>query len=234
MTYPDANRAAEACAQHIAESIEHRLAEAETATLAISGGSTPRLMFPELARRVPDWGRVHLFWVDERGVPPDHEQSNYRMADEFLIRRSNLPASNVHRIRAELPAQQAAAEYRRDIQDFFRLAEGQIPVFDLVQLGMGPEGHTGSLFPGEPLIADRHGIAAAVYVEKFKQWRITLLPAVLLSARERVFLITGADKVEALRQVMAGDYNPSKWPAQVIAREAGKVQWFIDDAAQPG
>jgi 6-phosphogluconolactonase/glucosamine-6-phosphate isomerase/deaminase len=167
--------------------------------------------------------------VDERAVPPNHEQSNYRLAEECLIRPAKI--RNVHRIPAELTPKQAAKRYSTDIREHFQVNEGELPHFDVVHLGIGPDAHTASLFPGEPLIDDRQGLAAAVYVEKIPQWRITLLPGVLLAARNMVILAAGADKKEPLDHILKGPYDPLLYPAQIVARQARRPIFFLDEAA---
>jgi len=226
--FPDASGVAEACALRITGILEEALAGRQFATLAVSGGSTPRLLFAKLAALQFDWSRVHLFWVDERSVPPDDPASNYKLAREGLIVPAHIPERNVHRILGEIAPQEAAQRYSDDIRRFFGLAAGELPQFDVVQCGMGPDAHTASLFPGEPLIDDRQGIAAAVYAAQFSQWRVTLLPGPLLAARQAIYLVSGADKAETLRAVFHEPFEPSKYPAQLIGRNA---EWFLDEAA---
>jgi 6-phosphogluconolactonase len=137
----------------------------------------------------------------------------------------------VHRIRAELAPAEAAREYEREIREHFRLEPGEMPVFDAMHRGIGPDAHTASLFPGEPLIADRTGLAAAVYVAKKQQWRITLLPGPVLAARSTFMLVTGADKAEALHAVLREPFDPMRFPAQLIPQEENSVAWFVDEAA---
>ena len=218
--------AAEACAERVVSLLE----PAGQASLAISGGSTPKLLFDRLSAKSVAWDRVHLFWVDERGVPPDHPDSNYRLAEKHLIVPAGIDPKNVHRVLAEMPAEQAAERYTEEIQEFFRLKAGGMPEFDVIHLGMGPDAHTASLFPGQPLLDDRQNIAAAVYVEKFSQWRITLLPGVILAARQVVMLVAGADKAEALRDVFSAPLDTKRYPAQIV-RQAERVNWFMDRAA---
>jgi 6-phosphogluconolactonase len=229
--FPDANAAAEACCRHIVSLLDETLSGQEFATLAVSGGSTPKLLFDCLARSAAAWSRVHLFWVDERCVPPTDPQSNYRLAEEHLIGPAQIPQSHVHRIPAELMPDHAARHYIEEIREFFGLDHDGVPHFDIVQCGMGADAHTASLFPGEPLIENRDGIAAAVYVEKLKQWRVTLLPGVLLAAKQTVFLVTGADKAEAVRNVFHSEYDPMKYPAQMASHHGRGAAWFLDDAA---
>lgn len=226
-SYPDAHAAAAAAASHIVM----LLARQQRATLAISGGSTPKLMFEELVKSSVRWEHVHLFFVDERAVPPTSTDSNYKLAEESLIEPAQIPRSNVHRIQGELPPERAAENYTNEIRTFFNLDNGQMPQFDIIHHGMGPEAHTASLFPGDPLIEDRHNIAAAVEVPKPPPLRVTLLPGVLLSAAHTVFLVCGDDKAPAVQAVLEGGYDPMRLPAQLIARHAREVTWFLDDAA---
>lgn len=230
-SYPDAHEAAVAAAHHIIALLENALAGQERATLAISGGSTPKLLFEELVKSRYRWERVHLFWVDERAVPPADPGSNYKLAEQFLIAPAHIPRRNVHRIQGEIAPQRAAEHYAGDIRAFFALDEGAMPHFDIVQQGMGPDAHTASLFPGQPLIEDRESIAAAVQVPVAPQWRITLLPGVLLAARHTVFLVSGEDKAAAVHSVFQDDYDPQRLPAQVISHHGRSVSWFLDDAA---
>lgn len=229
--YSNPESTAAACAHHMIARLEEALAGQDRATLAISGGATPRLLFQELAVSRFSFDRVHLFWVDERAVPPTDSQSNYKLAEETLIAPARIPHSHVHRIHAELMPDRAAELYAGDIREFFHLEDGELPHFDVVQLGMGPDAHTASLFPGEPLLDDREKIAAAVYVEKFSQWRITLLPGVLLAAWHTVFLVAGEEKAQPVRAVFNEEYDAKKYPAQVVSHHGRRVAWFLDEAA---
>ena len=229
--YADPLATSEACARGILQLLEEKLAGDGQAALAISGGSTPQLLFREIAGVRFDWSNVHLFFADERGVPPNDPQSNYKLAKENLIDPANIPSRNVHRVHAELTPNVAARLYAGEIQEFFELSDGAMPHFDIIHRGMGADGHTASLFPGDALIDDRENLVRAVYVEKLKQWRITLLPAVLRAARHTIMLITGAGKAETLREVLCGDYEPKKYPAQIGVHDARSVSWFLDEAA---
>lgn len=230
-TEPDPGRAAIACAHHILARLEEALAGHEIATFAISGGSSPKLIFVQLAQSDFDWSKVHLFWVDERCVPPYDEQSNFRMADRTFIASSGIPRRNVHRVYTELRPDRAAERYAEDIREVFAIAADEVPSFDLIHLGMGPDGHTASLFPGEPLVEDRDRITAAVYIRKMAQWRVTLMPSVLLAARHTVVFAPGADKAETTRAVFESEFNPLELPAQIPAHLARGVAWFMDSAA---
>jgi 6-phosphogluconolactonase len=230
-TFSDAHAAAEAAARHVINLLEGVLSGQDSATLAISGGSSPKLMFDKMAATKFRWDRVHVFWVDERCVPPGDDQSNFKMSNEHLIRPAHIPQDHAHRIFGELSPQSGASRYVDDITEFFGLDAGQLPRFDVIHLGMGPDAHTASLFPGQPLIDDREGIAAAVYVEKFKQWRVTLLPGVLLAAKHTVFLVAGEDKAESVRAVFHDEYDPKKYPAQIASHQGRGVTWFLDQSA---
>lgn len=229
-SYPDAKSAAEACAARGLDILAGVLADAERATLALSGGASPRPMFEKLAAARFPWNRVHIFWVDERAVPPADPQSNYRLAAETFLIPAGVPQANIHRIHAELVPEAAARKYTEEIRAFFGLAAGELPRFDLVHRGMGADAHTASLFPGEPLIDDDEGISAAVYAASKSQWRITLLPGVLAAARNTVMLVTGADKAEAVRAVFHEPDEPKRYPAQIGAR-GPNVEWYLDAAA---
>jgi 6-phosphogluconolactonase len=230
-TFPDPEAVALACAARVIEHLDDAMAARGYATLALSGGSTPALMFAEMAKSRLGWDRVQVFWVDERAVPPTDSESNFRLAAESLLNLVAIPQGNVHRIRAELAPAAAARAYSQEIREFFGLARGEMPEFDVVHRGMGPDAHTASLFPGDPLLGDREGIAAAVFVPQKAQGRITLLPGPLLAARKTVMLVTGADKAEALRAVFHEPYNPLAYPAQLAQPDGRGMVWFLDEAA---
>jgi 6-phosphogluconolactonase len=228
--------AAERCAGQILTLLKDALAGQPHATLAVSGGTSPKVMFAEMAKTSFDWSRVHLFWVDERSVPPTDSQSNYKLAKDYFIDAARFPEPNVHRVHGELPPQEAAKLYDEDIRAFFQLGDGAVPEFDVIHRGIGPDAHTASLFPGEPLIDDHKNRVAAVYVEKFHQWRVTLLPAVLEAPKLTVTLATGDDKAEPVRAVMQDPYDPKKYPAQIGTHQEGRREpfgsiWCLDKAA---
>jgi 6-phosphogluconolactonase len=216
--------AAQACGAATFKLLEESRRANGRAVFAVSGGSTPRVMFEWMAKQNFDWGGVHLFWVDERCVPPDDSQSNYRMTRESLLDHAPIPAAQIHRIKGELPPEEGLRVYLAEIISVL----GENPVFDLIQRGMGPDMHTASLFPGEPLIDDRQHIAGAVWVEKFKQHRVTLLRNVLESARSTFNLATGSDKADPLKEVLQGSVDPMKKPAQIASPN---TFWYIDRAA---
>jgi 6-phosphogluconolactonase len=222
--------AARDCSGFILETLTNALATAPQATLAISGGSTPKLLFAELARAAFNWSNVHIFWVDERCVPPTDSQSNFKLANDTLLQPAQIPAPNIHRVYGELAPAEGASRYLADIKAFFALPDGKVPAFDVLHRGIGPDAHTASLFPGEPLIADRAGIAAHVWVEKMKMDRVTLLPAVLLAAKHTVLQVSGDEKAEAVRQVLKEPEDFFRYPCQIASRD-GQAVWFLDCAA---
>jgi 6-phosphogluconolactonase len=228
LTLATAHEAAEACGDRILYILDEARRTRGVAALAVSGGSTPRLMFEAMARRAFDWSGIDFFQVDERCVPPEHELSNFRMIRASLLEAASIKESRFHRIKGELPPEQAAGLYAEDIRRSFNLNPKDLPVFDVIQRGMGPDGHTASLFPGEPLISDRSGIAAAVWVEKLGQHRVTLLPGVLERARQTLCLATGAEKADSLRLVLRGPLTPLQFPAQIIS---ANTSWFTDRSA---
>jgi 6-phosphogluconolactonase len=243
----DARQLSRAAAEEFVRQAEEAIRAKGRFTLALSGGSTPRLLYrlladdgEELFRGRGPWDKIHFFWGDERHVPPDHPDSNYRMADETMLSRVAIPPENVHRIPAENPdARQAAEAYAETLLEFFHPPPGQFPRLDLVLLGIGPDGHTASLFPGTEAIHDHTRCVAAPWVEKFHASRITLTPAVLNSAACILFLVSGDDKAESLRAVLQGEYQPDLLPAQVIRPTHGRLLWLVDRAAarllrQPG
>jgi 6-phosphogluconolactonase len=230
---PDPQTAASACAEYIFGRLDTAIAARGEASLAISGGSTPKLMFQKMAATPFGWDRVHVFFVDERCVPPTDSASNYKLASENLIAPAKIPAANVHRIEGEIAPPDAAERYAGEIRRFFGLSDRPMPQFDIVHRGMGKDAHTASLFPGDPLIGDRTGIAAATFAKKFNQWRVTLLPGVLLAARNTIFLVAGEDKVEALHAVFHEAYDPKQHPSQ-LGNDGASVAWFLDESAAKG
>ena len=225
-----------AAATRFAELCRERVEGGNLFTAALSGGSTPRRLYeilsgPELSEGIP-WDRVHLFQVDERCVPPDHAESNYRMIREALLDRVRIPKANVHRIQAELSDPGNAAEfYVQEFSRVFRLATGEIPRLDLVFLGMGPDGHTASLFPDSPALTERAKWVCANFVDKLHANRVTLTYPVLNTAREVIFLVSGSEKAETLRRVLEGPHEPERLPSQGVRPVDGRLSWYVDAAA---
>jgi len=205
-------------------------------SVALSGGSTPRALYRLLAeppfRDAIDWPRVHLFWGDERFVPADHPDSNYRLAREALITRVPIPAENVHPIPTEAAdPETAASQYEETLRRCFATPEGVAPRFDLILLGLGADGHTASLFPESPALDEKQRLVAATFVPKLGAWRLTLTPPILRAARHIIFLISGRDKASPLRDVRQGPYDPHRLPAQLARPQEGDLTWLADEAA---
>ena len=197
-----------------------------------AGGNTPKPAYELLASasfcgRV-DWAKVHFFWGDERCVPPDHAKSNYRMTREALLDHVPLPAGNIHRIRGELAPPAGAADCEADLRKFF--PDGRTR-FDLIFLGLGDNAHTASLWPGTSVVNETKRLAAEVYVREQDLWRVTLTAPALNAGRVVAFLVAGADKAEAVRQVTSGPRDVDRFPAQLILPSDGKLIWLLDRPA---
>ncbi len=207
-------------------------------TVALSGGSTPRPLYALLATgkfaRSIDWSRLHLFWGDERCVPPDDPRSNYRMVRESLLDGVSIPPVNVHRIHGDEDPDAAAAGYEQELRTFFGSAGADGPPrvgFDLVLLGMGEDGHTASLFPGLPAVSEQMRWVLAQFVEVVSMWRITLTPVVINAAKHLIFLVSGTEKANRLCDVLEGPFQPERMPAQRIKPVRGRLLWLVDEAA---
>jgi 6-phosphogluconolactonase len=204
-------------------------------TIALSGGSTPKSLYNLLAtnaRTSLPWDRMFFFWGDERHVRPTDPDSNYRMADEAMLSKVPVPPGNVFRFAAENPDAAAVADaYETTLRKFFKLEPGQTPRFDLILLGLGPDGHTASLFPGTPALQEKSRLVVANWVEKLKTSRLTLTLPVLNAARCVVFLVSGTDKAPALRAVLEGDAPGEQYPAKLVKPSSGDLIWMVDRAA---
>lgn len=206
-------------------------------TVALAGGSTPRGIYSLLAEDARKgvttlpWDRMHFFWGDERCVLPDHPDSNYRMASETLLSKVPVPPANVHRVRTELSAARAAAEYEAMLREFFLPEPGLFPRFDLIILGIGPDGHTASLFPKTAALSETLHLVAANWVDKLQAHRITLTLPVLNAASAVMFVVSGGSKAEVVRQVLAGQDAGCVYPAGRVQPASGRLLWLLDSAA---
>ena len=225
-------------AEHFVRLATEAILEKGLFTVALSGGSTPKSLYQLLAnenepyRAQLRWENIHFFWGDERHVPPDHPDSNYRMANEAMLMKVPVPLENVHRIGSEIAdAREVADEYEQTLCEFFELVKGQYPQFDLMLLGMGSDGHTASIFPNSDVINERVRLVVATWIEHFHSYRITLTPPVLQSGAAVNFLVNGAEKAEALREVLKGDYHPERFPAQLLREAKANVLWLADRSA---
>ncbi len=222
-----------------AEEVVHTATEAVVQrgrfTIALSGGSTPKSLYTLLAtnaRNALPWDHTFFFWSDERHVPPTDPESNYRMAEESMLSKVPVPAGNVFRVASENPEAAAAADaYEQTLQKFFALEAGQVPRFDLILLGMGPDGHCASLFPGSTGLQEKSRLVIANWVEKFKTSRITFTLPVLNAARCVAFLVSGTDKASALHAVLETDAPGEQYPSKLVRPTDGKLIWLVDRAA---
>lgn len=234
LVFKDAEAASGETAQRFICGALNAAARGESFFAAIPGGETPRRCFellarPDLARVVP-WDRVHIFFTDERCVPPDHRDSNYRQANELLLSQVPIPDSHVHRFLAETEPTLAAYRYEEEM----RQEMGENPRFDLILLGMGGETHTASLFPHSPALHEESRLAVPNYVEKLRSYRLTLTYPVLNAARAVIVLVVGPEKAEALRLALRGEVNPEVHPVQGIQPTDGDLLWIVDRAAASG
>lgn len=228
----------DAVARVEAETIVRLAAEAVAARgafrLALSGGSTPRKLYSLLAGEpfvsAIDWNSVHLYWGDERCVPPDHGDSNFRMTREALLDRAPIPAANVHRMESEIDPAEAARRYEAVLRETFDTAPGAIPRFDLVLLGMGDDGHTASLFPGTKALDERERLVVENFVPKFDAWRVTMTYPLLNAAARVHFLAPGASKAERIREIF-GNAPHETHPSERVVPTDGELLWLLDEAS---
>lgn len=226
-----------AMAQHLVERAEEAAIARGVARIAVSGGHTPKQTFEVLAdpnqpflKRMP-WDKLQLFWVDERTVPPDNSDSNYRMTREAMLDKVPLKPEQVHRIEGELDPEEAADRYEATLRRQFRLEGAEVPTFDHISLGMGDDGHTASLFPHTAALHEFGRLVVANQVPQKNTWRVTLTLPVIKQARDVVFLVDGAGKAEILKEVLLGNYDPETHPSQLILPDSGKLTFFLDAAA---
>jgi 6-phosphogluconolactonase len=233
LTFSDTEKLTHAAADYIVKVAQEAIASHGRFTFALSGGTTPKKLYALLAtapyRSQIDWARVEIFWSDERCVPPDDTECNYHLAQEVMLNKLTLPGNRIHRMPANEADRDAAAEkYSQEMQRVFGEA---LPHFDLIQLGMGPEGHTASLFPHQPALHEQQRQVMPVIVPKPPPPRLTFTPPVLNAARHILFLVTGDEKADAVRAVLEGDYQPDEYPAQIVQPTRGEVTWMLDTAA---
>jgi len=223
----DSTSLARAAAERFVTLAQGAIAARGRFDVALAGGGTPRTTYkllatPELAGQV-DWSRVHVFWGDERSVPPTHPDSNARMACEALLEPVGIPETNIHRIRGEWSPEVAAQDYEREVRDIL----GKQPRFDLILLGVGADGHTASLFPGSAALQERERLVMAAYVEALRSWRVTITLRLINAARHVLILVSGASKAEALARIRSG--HPL--PAALVSPVDGELTWLVDQAA---
>ncbi|MBV8780559.1 MAG: 6-phosphogluconolactonase [Phycisphaerae bacterium] len=228
---PDPQAVAHEAANRVVAAAEAAIELRGVFSIALAGGSTPEAMFKLLAtdpyRSAIDWTKVHVYFGDERCVPPDHKDSNYRMARETLLSKVNIPGDNIYRIHGESDPQEAARQYGELLKEQFG-DEGGI---DLILLGMGDDGHTASLFPHTEALHETKHRCVANYVDEKKTWRITMTYPFINRADAVLICVTGAAKTDRLREVLEGPLDPERLPVQKIAPASGKLTWLLDAAA---
>lgn len=230
--FADAAQLAQAAVSGFRAAAQGAIAQHGRFTVALSGGNTPRTVYSLVAqecRESLDWQKIFIFFGDERHVPPDDQQSNYRMARESLLSRVPLPEQNVFRVRAELPAQQAAEDYESKLRAFFQLAPAEFPRFDLIFLGLGEDGHTASLFSGSAALSESTRLVVANWVEKFRSFRITVTFPVLNAADQVAFLVSGESKAGIVKDVFTSPYGA--YPSQMVHPRQGRLLWMFDQRA---
>jgi 6-phosphogluconolactonase len=231
--FEDAEAVAQAVAQRFVELARASIGANGRFSVALAGGSTPKRVYELLA--TPDfspqveWQHVHIFFGDERTVPPDHADSNFRMASEALLNHVPLPKANIHRINGVGDAAANANLYEWELQEFF--GKTSLPRFDLIMLGMGDDGHTASLFPHTKALRENEKWVTENWVEKFNTFRITLTASVINNAAHVFFVVTGAGKADRLLEVLEGARDPDRLPSQLIQPTNGTLEWFVDKAA---
>jgi 6-phosphogluconolactonase len=229
--YGDADELARAAAEHFVSLAVESIWQRGLFAVALSGGSTPRTAYtllasPKYAKKI-DWTRVHLFWGDERCVPPEHPDSNYGLVHEALLKSVSIPEGNIHRMPGEEKPDEAARQYEDLLRGFFSTGS----CFDLVLLGVGGDGHTASLFPGTKALGAPNRWVMANYVEPLGEWRLTLTAEVINTAGQVTFLASGEPKAEIVREILLGPRRPEELPAQLIKPPRGCLLWMLDAQA---
>jgi 6-phosphogluconolactonase len=230
--YPNKEKLVTATTERVVDSIGQAIQQNGLCNMALSGGNTPGGVFSLLAsspyRDRVDWGRLHLFWGDERMVPQEHQDSNFRMVQETLLDHIKIPGENVHRIRGEIAPEEAASEYAELLHTHFK---ADLPRFDLILLGLGEDGHTASLFPETDAVEECEKHAVAVFVPRLNAWRVTLTLPVLNAAREILFLVSGKSKSEMVQRIMSNKQPAKELPATMVNPQNGELHWMLDSEA---
>jgi 6-phosphogluconolactonase len=234
----DKTAMSEAAAERVTRLVETAISARGVAAVSLTGGTTPDLLYQFLADRGRpwrdriDWARVHLFWSDERDVPPDHPQSNFGLANRLLLQHVPVPATQIHRMRGELPASDAGALY--DALLHARRAQVAGPLCDVVLLGIGANAHIASIFPNSPLLerSERpERLAAGLHVPELSQWRITMTPPALVDSGAIIVIASGSSKADAIAATLEGSLDVERYPAQLLRAAGHHVEWIIDSAA---
>jgi 6-phosphogluconolactonase len=230
--YKNTDEVIEELANWIKDYITRTLQKQDRFTIALSGGETPKSLYKTLSTEPYgneiEWNKIHIFWGDERVVPFSDDSNNARMAYDSLLNKVDVPATNVHVMKTDLPPDASAKEYEKILHQYFNERENS---FDLVLLGMGKDGHTLSLFPHSAILNEQHNWVNSVFAEDQKMFRITLMPAVVNKASSIIFLVTGNEKSQALQKVLEGPFEPFDYPSQLIKPLSTELRWFVDNNA---
>jgi len=241
---PDKTAMSQTAGERVTALLEAAIAAQGVAAVSLTGGETPDLLYQMLAdekrpwRRRIDWQRLRVFWGDEREVPPDHPESNYGLAYRLLLQYVDVPTTQVHRMRGELPASDAGRLYDAVLRA--RRDQTVGPLFDVMLLGIGSNAHIASIFPFSPLLAGREAppfternisLATGVAVPGLSRWRITMTPQALLDSAQIIMIATGASKAGAIAAAIEGPADVEKYPAQLLRDAGDRVEWIIDSAA---
>ncbi len=224
-----------ASARALVQLIDDTLQASEKFTIALAGGSTPKALYQLLATeefsQIIPWQKIHIYFGDERSVGPEHDESNYRMACESLLNHVAIPPENIHRIQGEAEdIKSAAANYAKELDQGLSKNEDYYPQFDLVLLGLGPDGHVASLFPNTDILKQKEAWADAVWVEKFSTWRVSITYPLINHAKNVWLFVAGESKADIIAQVLGNQAEEYAYPVQGITAQ-GQLVWFLDDAA---
>jgi len=221
-----------ATVNRIIHTIERSVRTTGRCSIVLAGGNTPRDVYGMLAcspsKNRINWDLLHLFWGDERAVPPDHPDSNFHMVHEALLGHITIPQENIHRIFGELGPRKAASRYSDELEQYFL---GQAKKFDLILLGLGEDGHTASIFPRTEAVSEATKSVGAVFVPQLKAWRVTMMLPLINAAKSIIFLISGSEKSQIVRNLMDLQSPESRWPASMVQPEDGSLHWFLDSSA---
>ena len=234
--FNDSNELAEQLARDFSAAVNEKAASGDSLTVALSGGHTPKTFFEVLAdqyRETIAWDKVIFFWGDERCVPPDNDESNFKMTNLALLSKIDIPEANIHRVKGEDPPHNEALRYEQEIKEFISSNGNGFPRFDWIFLGMGPDGHTASLFPGAPTLEEKEKICVVATHPETGQKRISVTFPVLDNAKRVSFLVAGDSKAPVLKEIMESGGKPLPYPASMVNPVDGVLEWYLDKAAAP-
>jgi 6-phosphogluconolactonase len=233
--FKDLDQLSRALAEWITSLIEETLTRKERFSFVLSGGNTPKKLNALLSstpyKERIDWKKIHIFWGDERAVSFEDDRNNARMAFDTLLNKVDIPRNQIHIMDTSLSPEQVALQYAKLLQEYFGTTALPVQTFDLVLLGMGDDGHTLSLFPGQPIIQEEKLWTGSLFLKAQDMYRITLTKNIVNHSNHIVFLVSGKEKAHALHEVLEGERNPDKYPSQVIVPTQGELHFFMDEAA---